>query len=181
MRPTLRVHVNRDAPRSVEPEDSSFDVDGPFDLVLENHGQPAHVHVHVDDALAGVTDIGDANWYVDRGVTETIPVGVESIDAVDGELEVATGYGAERSGVEVHVAAGSGGVEVDEELGKIQPDTGSESTPTSTYAIGAAFVLVGIVVAIGITVLLDEFVAVAFGLLTVVVAVVVSLYLLFAT
>ncbi|MGM0398599.1 MAG: DUF7524 family protein [Halobacteriota archaeon] len=181
MRPTLRVHVNRDGPRSVEPEDHSFDVDGPFDLVLDNHGQPTHVHVHVDDALARVTDVGDANWYVGQDAAETVPVEVESIDAVDGLLEVSTGYGAERSGVEVHVAAGSGGVEVDEELGKIQPDTEPESTTTSTYAIAAAFVLVGLVVAIGITVLLDELAAVVFGLLTVTVAVAVSLYLLFAT
>lgn len=181
MQSSLRVHVNRDEPRSVEPEVSSIEVDGPFDLLLENHGQPAHVHVHVDDALAAATDVADTNRYVGEGEIATIPVDVESIDAVDGRLEVATGYGAERSVVDVHVEAGSGGVEIDEELGKIQPDTKPEPTQTTTYAIGAIFVLLGVAVAAGVAILVDDLAAVLFGLFIVALAVAVSLYLLFTS
>lgn len=181
MRPTLRVHVNQDGPRNVAPEVTSFDVDGPFDLVLENHGPSAHVHVHVDDALAAVTDFGETNLYVDEGQSETISIDVESIDAVEGQLTVSTGYGAERSDIDVNVEAGSGGVQVDEELGEVQPDPEPEPTPTTTYAIAGGFVVVGIALAIGISVLIDDMLAVLFGIFAVLIAVAAALYLLMAS
>lgn len=178
MRPTLRVHVNRDQPRSVEPEESAIDVDGPFDLVLDNHGQPAHVHVHTDDALAGVTDVEDTNWFVADGDSETVPVSVRSIEAVDGRLEVATAYGAERAQVDVHVAAGSGGVEVDEELGKIQVEKEPVSNDTETYIIAGAFVFLGVAAAVAVGTLVEDPSAVMVGLFVVALAVGASLYML---
>ncbi|MFB6132181.1 MAG: hypothetical protein ABEJ44_02090 [Halanaeroarchaeum sp.] len=177
MRPTLRVHVNRDGPRSVEPEESSIDVDGPFDVILENHGQSAHVHVHADDDLAAVTTVEETNWYVDEGDVETVPVSVQSIDAETGTLEIVTGYGAERSTVDVDVAAGSGGVEVDENLATIQPEDEPDTPATGTYRVAVAFVVAGLLVAIGIAVLVDDLAAVLVGLATVTLAVGTSVYL----
>ncbi|AKH97785.1 DUF7524 family protein [Halanaeroarchaeum sulfurireducens] len=178
MAQTLRVHVNRDEPRSVEPEAPSIDVDGPFDLVLDNHGPSTHVHVHVDDTLATATDIAETNWYVEAGETETIPVAVESIYEVAGRLELSTGYGAEREVVEVTVAAGSGGVEVDDELGTIQPDTDPEPTDIDTYVVGGTFVAIGLVAAVALAFLVEDVAAVLTGLLVIVGAVGASLYLL---
>ena len=178
MTETLRVHVNRDEPRSVEPEVWSIDVDGPFDLVLDNHGQSKHVHVHVGDALATATDITETNWYVEAGETERIPVSVESIDRVVGRLEISTGYGAERAVVEVNVAPGSGGVDVDDEFGTIQPDTDPEPNDSETYVVGGTFVGLGLVAAVTLTLLVEDVAAVLTGLLVIVGAVSASLYLL---
>ena len=175
---SLRVHVNREEPRSVEPEVDVLEVDDPFDIVLENHGQPAHVHVSVDDALAEISDVEETNWYLTEGETRTIPVDVHSIDAVDGRLEVATGYGAERGVVDVTVTAGAGGVDVDESLGKIQPDPEPASTSAREYVVPSAFVGLGIVVSILVAVLVEDIVAVAAGIALVVVAVGVALFLL---
>lgn len=180
MSPTLRVHVNRDAPRSVEPEEPAIDVDGPFDIVLENHGQSAHVHLHTDDDLAAVTDVEETNWYVGEGESKEIPVSVQSIDAVEGLLEIMTGYGAERETVEVHVAAGSGGVEVDDSLATIQTEDEPPSPPTETYVIALAFVVVGIIVAVGIATLVTNITAIVVGILVVAVAVAAAVYLLFS-
>ncbi|MFW5918672.1 MAG: DUF7524 family protein [Halanaeroarchaeum sp.] len=180
MTASLRVHVNRDEPRSVEPEADVLEVDDPFDIVLENHGQPAHVHVSVDDALAAISDVEEANWYLTEGEIRTIPVDVHSIDAVEGRLEVATGYGAERGVVDVRVAAGTGGVDVDESLGEIQADTEPAPTTPRDYVAPTAFVALGIVVSILVAVLVEDVVAVAAGIATVVVAVGIALFLLFS-
>lgn len=178
MRPTLRVHVNRDTPRSVEPEEPVIDVDGPFDIVLENHGQSAHVHLHADDDLAAVTDVEETNWYVGEGESKKIPVSVQSIDPVEGLLEIMTGYGAERETIDVNVAAGSGGVEVDDSLASIQTEEEPPSPAIETYGIALAFVVVGIIVAVGIATLVDDVAAIGVGILVVAVAVVASVYLL---
>jgi hypothetical protein len=180
MRPSLRVHVNRDQPRSVEPEATRFTVDGPFDVVVENHGQPAHVHLSVDDTLADVTAVEEANWFVTADEPTTVPVDVYSVEAVEGTLEVATAYGAERGLVEVFVEAGSGGVDVDDDLGEIQPDTEPEPRSLEDYAIPAAFVGGGLVVVALLAVLIEDLLAVTAGILTVGLAVVVALFVFYA-
>ena len=178
---TLLIHVNRDGPKSVAPEASEIDVDGPFDVVFENHGPPAHVHMHMDDALAAVAQVGDTNWYVENGEALTIPVDVESIDEVTGRLKVATGYGSSESFVDVTVAEGSGGVQVDEELSKPKPQPQDEVEPEDTsYLIPAAFMVLGLIAAAVLTFLVDDVYAIAIGVAAVVGAVATAMYLLYA-
>ncbi|MFB6093764.1 MAG: hypothetical protein ABEJ77_02335 [Halanaeroarchaeum sp.] len=166
----LRVHVNRASAPSVEPEAGSFHVEDPFEVVLTNHGRPAHVHVRADDALAAVASFPEDNWYLETDETRTIPVDVRSIDEVAGGIEVTTGFGAERATVDVTVAAGTGGVDVDDSLGEVatareDPDHGRPSI------VAGAFVAAGIVVAILVTVLVDDALALAAGLIAVALAV----------
>ncbi|MFB6070908.1 MAG: hypothetical protein ABEJ76_07770 [Halanaeroarchaeum sp.] len=175
---SLRVHVNREDVRSVSPEADRIEVDGPFDLVLENHGQSTHVHGNVDDALAAVADLPENNWYVESGETRTIPVDVESLEEVRGHLLLATGYGAEETAVEVTVEAGSGGVEVDEDLASITVDRDAEVEESASYLLPGVFVALGVLVSAAVLVLVDDVVAVTMGLAAVVVAVGAALYLL---
>ncbi|MFB6134634.1 MAG: hypothetical protein ABEJ55_06565 [Halanaeroarchaeum sp.] len=177
MRDSLRVHVNHQGPRSVAPETDQIDVDGPFDLVLENEGQPAHVHVSFDDALASAIDLDDRNRYVEEGEEEAITVDVESREAVRGLLTVATGYGAERAEVSVDVAAGSGGVRVDDELESLQVSRPEESDTEYTDFVPYGFVAIGVVVAAAILMTVQDPIAMAVSLLLLVATVAVAVYL----
>ncbi|MFB6125341.1 MAG: hypothetical protein ABEJ59_05220 [Halanaeroarchaeum sp.] len=173
---SLRVDVNREGVRSVTPAERSVSVDGPFDLSLENHGPATHVHVAMDDALAAVASVPEVNYYVEAESTTTVPIDVESLEAVEGRLEFATGYGAERSVVEVHVAAGSGGVEVGEEVTKVPaPDPDAEE---DTSYLPAAFVGFGVVVVAAVALLVDDLAAMTLGIAAVVLAVAAALYVL---
>lgn len=166
----LRVHVNRGANRTVEPEADSFRVDDPFEIVLWNHGRPTHVHVRADDALASVASVPEDNWYVESEETRTIPVDVRSIEEIDGQIEVATGFGAERAAIDVTVAAGSGGVDVDDSLGEV-PRAQATAETGRTSLVAGAFLAGGLLVALLVSVLVEETVALAAGLIAVAIAV----------
>ncbi|MFB6081778.1 MAG: hypothetical protein ABEJ67_03050 [Halanaeroarchaeum sp.] len=180
MTDSLRVHVNRDGVKTVSSEASRIEVDGPFDLELQNHGQPAHVHVRMDDALAAVANLPDPNWYVEADEMATVAIDVESLDEVAGTLTIATGYGAAKTTVDVLVAAGSGGVQVDESLTKVAPDRDVESGTDESYLVPGVFVAMGVLVSAVVALLVDDTTAMALGIGVVVLAVAAALYLLLA-
>jgi hypothetical protein len=150
---TLTVHLDRSGPQSVSVADS-FETTGSFTLALHNHGSPAHVHLHADDALARVVDIGARNHYLESDAVRTVEVTAgESFGTVSGRLEVVTGYGAE-SGVVTVTLTEPPTVTVDETLG--EPASGErrrngvdvEALPLVAVAFVAValFVLVAAVV-----------------------------------
>ena len=122
--PPLSVDLNRDRLHEIEVQDR-LTVSEPFRIVLDNHGEAVHAHLHLDDALSRVARLDAGNHYVTAG--QSLAVGVETADVdspVTGRLRIVTGYGAEDAYVEVTVEPDeeeTQPVEVDESLGKPQP------------------------------------------------------------
>lgn len=99
---TLRVDLNRDGPKSVEVP-ATMSVEGDFMVTVENHGSDAHVHLHLDDALSQVARIEETNPFVPGGGETTIPVSIKPGTSASGMLEVVTGHGATRQGVQINL------------------------------------------------------------------------------
>lgn len=155
----LVVHLNRDGPHSIGVEPRQFVADGPFDVVLRNHGAALHVHLHLDDDLSPRATLGTANHFVEEGAVRRVRVTVdEPLDPAEGRLKLVTGYGSETEYVRIalqNVEPEERHVRVDEALG--QPPTtdvpesmlDAESLPTvallaiAVIALLVAAVLVG--------------------------------------
>ena len=120
----LEVHLNRGQPRGIDAP-ASFVADGPFDVALVNHGAGSHVHLALDESLAGVVRLREEDEYVDRESTARIGVDAADIDQpVTGQLTITTGYGTESRRVDLRIEpsrAEGYGIDIDEELG--QPRT----------------------------------------------------------
>ncbi|XVH31179.1 DUF7524 family protein [Haloferacaceae archaeon DSL9] len=103
---------------------AEFVAEGTFAIELVNHGQPLHVHLHLDDELAPVASLAGANHYVDRKGRQLVRVRVEDIDeSVSGLLKIVTSYGARQEYVRVTVEPKTPEkrpVQVDERLSKPQ-------------------------------------------------------------
>jgi len=81
-----------------------FETDGPFLIELSNRGRDAHVHLRLDDALAGVATLAETNPHVPRDETVEIVADVDAVATpVTGRLTVETGYGADGTEVAVTV------------------------------------------------------------------------------
>jgi len=102
---SLPVELNAGSVHAIDAPET-FSTRGPFHLSLANEGGAVHVHIHLDDDLSRATRLRDVNHYVETGETVRVPVGtVPGRGEVTGYLEVVSGYGAERSRIEVTVAA----------------------------------------------------------------------------
>jgi hypothetical protein len=117
----LSVSLNRERLHRVETVDS-FETDGPFDVLLDNHGEAVHVHLHLDDDLSRAASLSAGNHYVQRGATKRVHVRAGPGDEpIHGKLKVVTGYGSESAYVDVTINPASpqkAPVQVDESLGK---------------------------------------------------------------
>jgi hypothetical protein len=139
------VHVNRSSLHSLEvPE--RFEADGSFDVRLINHGEPLHVHLHLDDALSDLASIEAPNHHVDRESERAIRVRVHRPGSVFGKLKIVTSYGAETRYIDVELEEPTEPdepVQVDESLSKPQPKSSQESTEPArrgtSMAEGRAF------------------------------------------
>lgn len=130
MSETLPVYVNRASLHSLEvPE--RFETDGSFDVQLINHGEPIHVHLHLDDRLSDIASVDAPNHHVDRESQRPVRVNVHRPGSVFGKLKIVTSYGAETRYVDIDLVEPSEPeetVQVDESLSKPQPESGEQST-----------------------------------------------------
>ncbi|MEF8881716.1 MAG: hypothetical protein V5A34_04220 [Halapricum sp.] len=189
MTETLPVHVNRselhglDVPNAVE-------VTGPFDVVLQNHGESVHVHLHLDDALSEVASLEANNHHVESESMRRVHVDVKGTGPIRGKLKVVTAYGATTRYVDVVLEQPpeeKQEVTVDESLSRPQPqETPAQNRPTQSSGLGLAerpelLVLVlgglALVIALIAAVVLDN-TAVLLGSLAVLAGVLVAIYLL---
>jgi hypothetical protein len=133
----LSVSLNRERLHRVETVDS-FETNGPFDVVLTNHGEAVHVHIHLDDDLSQSATLSTGNHYVQRDATKRVHVRARAgDDPVRGKLKIVTGYGSESAYVDVTIAPATSQkpqVQVDESLGK--PKAARESAGASGSATG---------------------------------------------
>jgi hypothetical protein len=133
---SLTVDVNPDGMHTLSvPE--RFETRGAFDVVLKNHGEPAHVYLNLDNGLSAVGALDATNYYVEEGETLPVTISVSSETVVDGDLMVATAYGSEKRQVPITVEPTERekqSVAVDESLsspGAGTPSNGSASAATS--------------------------------------------------
>lgn len=191
MTDTLPVHVNRDQLHGLEVP-NEVEVSGSFDVVLQNHGESVHVHLHLDDDLSDIATLSANNHHVESDSTRRITVDVSGSGPVRGKLKVATAYGATTRYVDVLLTEPEPeprDVAVDESLSKPQP----RSTPTRTrdrtvdaFDISirpevAVLVLGAVALAVAIAAtLLFENTVVLLGSFVVLAGVLVAIYLLIA-
>ena len=155
MTASIPVELNRGRRHDVEAPDR-IDVSGPIAVEVTNHGDDAHVHLNVDDALGRAAGVAETNHYVEAGKTVTVRVDVSAVDeVVTGELLIATSYGSEETAVEVTVTPfdPEPDVAVDESLGEPTPrDPDSPLAGLVPENAPSLSVLVPAVVAVGIAV-----------------------------
>src|SRR5699024_1554214 len=97
---TLQVGLNRADLHSIELP-STFEASESFVIELDNHGEAAHVHLRLDEALSEVASLPTSNHYVRPGATTRVPVSVHDTGPVDGILTIATAYGSQTEDVEL--------------------------------------------------------------------------------
>lgn len=162
----LPVHVNREELHDLAvPE--SYETTGSFEIRLVNHGEPSHVHLHLDDPLSTAAAIEATNHYVEGDSERRVTVQVREGATIQGSLKVSVGYGATTRYVDVVLTEppeSEQPVAVDESLARPQP-TEPESTGlldqgpivpilalgalAVVVAIGTALVVQDLVVAVG--------------------------------
>jgi len=182
----LPVHVSRQKLHSLDVP-ATFEAHDSFDVVLVNHGQPVHVHLHLDDDLSKVASLDASNHYVDGESRRAVRIHVDR-DALPeesmlGKLKVASGYGATTRWIDVELSspvANESEVEVDESLTK-PPARGADDTE-STFFGGPELPVLGLgvlalAVAVVAAVVLDH-TLVLLGALAVLAGVLVALSLL---
>ena len=158
---TLGVDVNRNGPHSIHVASGAIHVDGPFEIVLDNHGSALHVYLQLDDDLANAVRLSAVNHYVDEGSIRRVPVDVDESNApARGHLKIVTGYGSETEYVTVAVEERDetkAGVDVDESLGRPRPRPVAEEEPAlfdldeaPLLGLGALAVVVAVVAALAV-------------------------------
>lgn len=131
---TLAVHLNRDRLHSIEAPDS-FETADSFVVEIENHGEAAHAHIRLGNALAEIASLPSGNHYIRTGAVERVPISVREPGPLTGTLTVATAYGSETHDIEIAVepTAGKQTVEIDESLvqGSNRGNTTTRSSSTT--------------------------------------------------
>ena len=121
---SIPVHVNRGGQGSIEIGRESVSTDRSFELALQNHGEPTHVHCRLTGTLADVAEVEETNQFVEAGETTVVPVTVGAHEGErSGGVELSTGFGATASELPVTLLGGVGEadrVDVDERLAEPQ-------------------------------------------------------------
>ncbi len=101
----LAVAVNRDGLHTLDVP-TAFEAAGPFAIELYNHGEPAHIHLNLDDRLSQIARFKATNHYLESGERRLIEVETRDPSAwpdesVRGKLKVVVGHGQETHYVDV--------------------------------------------------------------------------------
>ncbi|MBS3760414.1 DUF7524 family protein [Halodesulfurarchaeum sp.] len=101
--PGLTVYLNREGLNTVETDKTAVNATRSVDIVLENHGKPTHVHLHMNDDLAMMGSIEEPNQFVPKGEWREVELQLTEAAQGSGRLEITVGYGQERESVEIEV------------------------------------------------------------------------------
>lgn len=189
----LTVFLNRAGLNTVETDRTTVQATESVRVVLENHGKPTHVHLHLDDDLATLATIEDPHWFVPEGEARELTIRLSEAAAGRGRLEIATGYGQNRTTVDVEVtrAGDQDSESTDRDVSGPEATTetratgGADSTgtavdpiPNGTRLGSPAFLAgAGVVLLIGLLLIIaDPFVAVSAGLVAVLSGIAVASY-----
>jgi len=141
----LTVDVNHGELHSLDlPE--TFETSESFDVVLVNHGEATHVHLHLDDSLSELAAIDAPNHHLKRDSERRVRVTLTADGTARGNLKVVTAYGATTRYIDLIVTEPTQTVEtveVGEELSKPKPRDDASTTPdVSTLALVAGGLMV---------------------------------------
>ncbi|GAA0302290.1 DUF7524 family protein [Halarchaeum salinum] len=168
---TLTVDLNDDHAHALDASPVPFETDGSFDVEIVNHGAGSHVHVHTDEALSRVASPESGNYYVPPESREriSVAVGEPGPRPVEGSLQIAAGYGAERLDIPVRIVEREtpNSVDVDESLGEVTIDEQDESGPALWTFVPAAVAVVGLAFAVLAVLLVGEVVGVVVAALAI--------------
>jgi hypothetical protein len=180
------VHVSRESLHALAVP-AAFEASDSFDVVLINHGESLHVHLHLDDDLSQVARMDASNHYVEGGSQRLVRVDVETDaipeDGLFGRLKVASAYGSETRWIDVELEQPREErteVQVDESLAEPQPrdpEPGTESVLTRPEVPVLGLGAVALAVAIGAAVIIQDQL-VLLGSLAVLAGVLVALFFL---
>jgi len=119
----LVVHLNRGDRGEVRAATDRFEVTGPFEVRVHNHGAAARVHLKLLGPLAEVAAVGDNNHLVDTDGTALVPVDVaDGAAGVEGALEVVGAYGEGRQRIPVAVREPAPDPDPDDDPGPAEED-----------------------------------------------------------
>ena len=155
MSDALTVHVNDGELHSLDLPDR-FETSESFDVVLVNHGEATHVHLHLDDSLSELAFIDAPNHHVNRDSERRVRVTLTEEGGARGNLKVVTAYGATTRYVDLTITEPEPTdepVQVSEDLAKPQP---RESADTSSFdlplrpvlAVGGGAILLAVAAAV---------------------------------
>lgn len=186
MTETLGVDVNRTGLHTIGAP-TTFEANGPFAIALTNHGEPTHVHVHLDDRLSEIARIEASNHYVEPDETRHIEVKTRDqadwpSDMVRGKLKIVTGHGQETHYTDVRFdrTPDKEPVEVDPDLSKPRQQNDAGVSPTMRALPVGVLGAVALLLAIGALFAADgiNFILGAFSILAGVCCAVAANYLL---
>ncbi|MDY6818269.1 MAG: hypothetical protein SVG88_06365 [Halobacteriales archaeon] len=180
MTAALSIDLNRQGPHSIEVSDSDFQTTGPFEIVLENHGESLHVHLNIlDDELADVVSLPAVNHFIEAEDTRRITVDVApSPRPVSGKLKVATRYGSEVSYVDLNLIEPTeepDRVIVDDRLSKPQPADSAGADRSLDLTAWLADLPVAVIALVVVAVLIAGYAATAIESTVVTVGVIIVL------
>ncbi len=101
----VTVSLNRDGLNTVTADERTVTVTRVLSIVLENHGKPTHVHLHLDDELATIGTIEDPHWFIPKGEWREVELQVTEAATGHGRLRIEAGYGQEQERIDVDVTA----------------------------------------------------------------------------
>jgi hypothetical protein len=123
----LVVHLNRGERGEVQATTDRFEVTGPFEVRVHNHGAAARVHLKLLGPLAEVAAVGENNHLVDTDGTVLVPVRVaDGAAGVEGGVEVVGAYGEGRQRVPVAVREPAPDPEPDDDPGTVEEEPSSD-------------------------------------------------------
>lgn len=103
MQDHLEIHVNRETPNVLEVP-PIFETTTDFLIIVQNEGQPVHLHINCDDDLLPGLDIETGNHYIPREAEYEIPVSIDSDRRpFRGKCRVSIAYGSETQYIDVRV------------------------------------------------------------------------------
>ncbi len=145
MAETLEVYVNRDRPNVLEVP-TTFETTGNFNIVIDNEGQPVHLHLNVDDDLLEGLNLETGNHYIPRDGEYRLPVQVnQEKRPFMGKCRISIAYGSETRYTEIRVTEPEQptSVQVDESLAEpvVRPESPSieERLVSDTVILGLLF------------------------------------------
>lgn len=134
----LVVQLNRTGIHSVDvPE--TFETEGSFVVVLQNHGEATHAHLHLGEQLSEIGRLDATNHYLDGNTARRVSVDIDAEPETRrrGRLKIVAGHGARTRYVSVVIDTTGSTVRVDPALSTPSTEPSTAVDELDPLAVGA--------------------------------------------
>ena len=134
----LVVQLNRMGIHSVDvPE--TFETEGSFVVVLQNHGEATHAHLHLGEQFSEIGRIDATNHYLDANTARQVSVDIDAEPETRhrGRLKLVAGHGAQTRYVSVVIDTTGSTVRVDPTLSTPSSEPATVFGGLDPLAVGA--------------------------------------------